>query len=163
MGARIMHLGGYQPGDTEVNPLTPAYVQGQPLRVNNSGQLELCLCYVEGSDHGYCGLAKGFSGSLSQQLSDIYNGNATYWAGFNTLKLDAEDPRNHDDDIRPFDPNDTWQPADDVYINTSGILTNAAGPYDTICANATPIGYVLATPSGGAETDPDWLVINQVR
>ncbi len=163
MGGRIMHLGGYQPGDTEVNSATLAYVQGQPLKVNTSGQLELCLCYREGHDDGYCGLAKGFSGSLAERLSDIYNGNATYWAGYNTIKLDAEDPRNHDNDHVPFDPNDTWQPGDDVYINTAGILTNAAGPYDTICAGATPIAYVLATPNNTAETNPAWLVINQVR
>ena len=162
MGAQIQHLGGYQPGDIDVCVLT-TYVQGQPLKINTSGQLELCICYREGNDDGYVGLAKGFSGSLSRNLSDIYNGKATYWAGYNTLKLDNQNPRDPDHDDYPYDINDTFTPGDDLYINSSAKLTNAAGPYDTICANSTPVALVLATPSGVAEASPAWLEIYQVR
>jgi hypothetical protein len=161
MGLLIRHLGGFQDGTIDVNPNTLAYVAGQPLKVNTSGQLELCLCYREGHDDGYCGLAKGWSGSVTAadptHPSDIYNGKATYLAGFNQFKLDNNDPRNVNDDY-PYDTNDVYQPGDDLYINTVGKLTNAAGPYDSICADATPVAYVVAVGAGNS-----YLIINQVR
>jgi len=156
MGAKIMHLGGYQDGTRTMNPVTTSFVQGQPLKVNTSDQLELCTCYREGHDDGYCGLAKGHSGSMADHKSDMYNGKSTYWAGYNQLKLDAEDPDNHDDDDYPYDINDVFQGGDDLYINTAGKLTNAAGPYDTICEDATPVAYVV-------EVGSSYLIINQVR
>lgn len=161
MGAKIMHLGGYQDGTRTLNPATDAYVQGQPLKHNTSGQLELCKCYREGYDDGYSGLAKGHSGSMSDLKSDIYNGKATYWAGFNQLKLDADDPENHDDDTYPYATAPTYTPGDDLYINLSGQLTNigpgaGGGVYIDVCANATPIAYVLTV----GET---YMIINQVR
>jgi len=171
MGAKIRHLGGAQDGEFTVCTDTDAYVAGQPLKINTSGNLELCKCYREGNDDGYCGLAKGWSGSTHQsdKLSDLYNTKGTYWMGYNQLKLDRDDPRNPYDsasgtgDDYPYDIYDTFTPGDDLYINASGKLTNSAGPYDTICDGATPVAYVMATPSGGAETGPIWLIINQVR
>jgi len=164
MGAKIQFLGGYQDGTIEVNPNTDAYVQGQPLKINTDAQLELCLCYREGYDDGYAGLAKGWSGSaaVGDRRSDIYNGKATYWAGFNQIRLDATDPRNPDNDVVPFDTAPIYNPGDDIYINVLGFLTNVgpAGPagYTAVCDNATPIAYVVSV---GAEDA--YLVINQVR
>jgi len=156
MGAKIMHLGGYQDGTRELNPATDAYVQGMPLKHNTSGQLELCKCYREGHDDGYSGLAKGHSGSMADRKSDMYNGKATYWAGYNQLKLDASDPDNAENDDYPYDVNDVFVAGDDLYISNFGKLTNIAGPYDTICEDATPVAYVL-------EVGESYLIINQVR
>jgi len=163
MGAKLQFLGGYQDGCFEVNPSTDPYVQGQPLKFNTTGQLELCLCYREGHDDGYCGLAKGWSGSHTDKLSDIYNGKATYWAGFNQMKLDTTDPRNENDDY-PYETVVTYNEGDDIYINDLGQLTNI-GPggssgYADVCDDATPIAYVIAIPTSGAQT---WIVINEVR
>ena len=163
MGAKLCHLGGRQPGDYDVNPNTNAYVAGQPLKINTSGQLELCLCYREGQDDGYVGLAKGFSGSAVSVANpthpgDLYNGKATFFMALNIIKLDNQDPRNTAGDDYPYDTNDTFVPGDDLYINNSGKLTNAAGPYDTICANSTPIAVVLAVGS-----NQSYLEILQVR
>lgn len=160
MGAKIMHLGGYQDGTRTLYPHSTSYVQGQPLKVRIDDLLELCLCYREGHDDGYCGLAKGHFGSMADQKSDLYNGKATYWAGYNQLKLDAEDPENPADgagtDDYPYDTDDVYQGGDDLYINTAGKLTNAAGPYDEICDGATPVAYVV-------EVGTTYLIINQVR
>jgi hypothetical protein len=162
MGLQVKgFLGGYQDGSLDVNPLTGAYVAGQPLKVNTSGQLELCYCYAEGTDCGYCGLAKGFSGSTSLQKSDLYNGKATYIAGFNKLTLDeasAVDGSDH----RPFDTTLTYNEGDDLYIDENGLLSNngagAHAGYATVCANATPIAYVVEVGTSQA-----YMVINQVR
>ncbi len=174
MGAKIRFLGGYQDGTRPVstaatteqsgNTLANVYVQGQPLRINNVGDLELCNCYREGYDDGYAGLAKGWSGSVAtgDKLSDIYNGNATYWAGFNQYRLDSDDVRNSGNDVVPFDDTPVYNPGDDIFINTLGFLTNvgSSGPagYTSVCANATPIAYVLEVG-----TNNSYLIINQVR
>jgi hypothetical protein len=163
MGAKIRHLGGYQSGDHSVNVHTDPYVQGQPLKFNTSGQLELCKCYREGHDDGYCGLAKGWSGAatIAARLSDIYNGNGTYFAGFNQLKLDHDDPRNEEDEY-PFDTAPIYHPGDDLYINILGQLTNNhpdGNPgYTAVCDDATPIAYVLQVGANNS-----YLIINQVR
>ena len=162
MGLEIKgFLGGYQDGSLDVNPLTGAYVAGQPLKVNTSGQLELCYCYAEGTDCGYCGLAKGFSGSTSLQKSDLYNGKATYIAGYNKLTLDALSPVNPSDRV-PYDTTLTYNEGDDLYIDGHGLLSkNGPGThagYATVCANATPIAYVVEVGTLQA-----YLVINQVR
>jgi len=170
MGIQTKFLGGYQDGIYDVNPLTAAYVAGQPLKINTSGQLELCLCFAEGYDNGYCGLAKGFSGSTSRRLSDIYNGKATYFAGFNQFKLDNQGTARDEDDHYPYDTTLIYNEGDDIYIDGNGLLTNngpgAHAGYATVCANATPIAYVMAIGTG---TSPDgmssynYIVINQVR
>jgi len=159
MGAKLRFLGAWQDGEWDVDPDTLAYVQGQPLKFNTSGNLELCLCYREGYDDGYCGLAKGFSGSATLNLSDLYNTKGTYWPGFNQFKLDNTDPRNTSDDY-PYDTTLTYAVGDDIYIDGNGKLTNN-GPgahqgYATVCADATPIAYVIAVGT-------DYLIINQVR
>lgn len=161
MGAKIMFLAGFQDGTRTMNPATDAFVQGQPLKHNTSGQLELCKCYREGYDDGYSGLAKGHSGSMADQKSDMYNGKSTYWAGYNQLKLDAVDPENPDDDDYPYDTVPVYTPGDDLYINLSGFLTNVGpgaggGVYTDVCLHATPIAYVLTVGS-------TYMIINQVR
>jgi len=163
MGAKLQFLGGYQDGAQPVNPSTDTYVQGQPLKVNTSGRLELCKCFRVGHDDGYCGLAKGWSGSatMANRLSDIYNSYATYWAGFNQFKLDNNDPRNENDDY-PYDTAPIYTPGDDIYINMVGKLTNV-GPgevtgYTGVCDDSEPIAYVVQV---GA--NQSYLIINQVR
>ena len=161
MGAKLRFLGvNQQDGEWEVNPSTAAYVQGQPLKFNTSGQLELCLCYRAENDDGYCGLAKGFSGSTAFKDSDIYNGKATYWPGFNSFKLDNTDPKNPNNDDYPYDTTLTYLPGDDIYIDANGKLTNngpgAHAGYADVCASATPIAYVIAVATG-------ILTINQIR
>jgi len=165
MGGKIMHLGGIRVGDYPVNPNTAAYIQGQPLKFNTSGQLELCLCYREGYDDGYAGLAIGYSGHATRvdnptHPSDLYNGNASYYMGHNILKLDNTDPRNIDDDY-PYDRTRTYLPADDIYINVVGKLTNVnpgggGGIYDDVCLNATPIAFVTKVATS-------YLEIQQIR
>ena len=160
MGAKLRFLGAWQDGEWDLNTASEDYVQGQPLKFNIAGTLELCLCYREAHDDGYCGLAKGFMGSLAEKLSDVYNGKAAYWPGYNQLKLDADDPRNHDNDHEPYDTTLTYVVGDDIYIDENGLLTNN-GPgahvgYATVCDDATPIAYVIAV-------DDDYLIINQVR
>jgi len=162
MGAKLRFLGtNQQDGEWLVDPDTDAYIQGQPLKFNTSGMLELCKCYREGHDDGYCGLAKGFSGSLAERLSDISNNKATYWPGYNQFKLDDTDPRNHDNDHFPYDTTLHYVPGDDIYIDENGLLTNnspGAHPgYGDVCDGATPIAYVIAVHG------EDYIIINQVR
>jgi len=166
MGAKQLHLGGARPGDYPVNPNTTAYVQGQPLEFNTSGQLQLCTCFREGYDDGYAGLAIGYSGSATiiqnpTHPSDLYNGNAAYYMAFNLLKLDNTDPRNTAGDDYPYDRTRTYQAGDDIYINDVGKLTNVnpgggGGVYDDVCLNATPIAFVTKVASS-------YLEIQQVR
>jgi len=170
MGVQVRFLGGYQDGTLDVNPLTAAYVAGQPLKVNTSGQLELCTCYRQGYDDGYVGLAKGYSGSTTDKNSDIYNGKATYFAGFNQLKLDNQGTARNANDNYPFDTSLTYNEGDDIYIDENGKLTNngpGAHPgYATVCSNATPIAYVVEVGTGVAADGTStysYLVINQVR
>ena len=162
MGLQILgFLGGYQDGTIDVNPLTLDYKAGQPLKVNTSGQLELCLCYAEGTDCGYVGLAKGFSGSAALMKSDLYNGKSTYIAGYNKLRLDAASVVDTADHV-PFDATLIYNEGDDLYIDGNGLLTNngpgAHAGYATVCANATPIAFVLEV--GTAQS---YLEIAQVR
>jgi hypothetical protein len=161
MGCKVRHLGGYKDGNFDVNPLSDLWVQGQPLKFNTAGLLELCKCYREAHDDGYCGLAVGHLGTLADRKSDIYNGKAAYYAGYNQLKLDAADPENHDDDDYPYDTALVYTPGDDLYINELGFLTNigpggGGGVYTDVCLDATPIAYVLAVAS-------TYMIINQVR
>ena len=162
MGLQVIgFLGGYQDGSLDVNPLTADYKAGQPLKVNTSGQLQLCFCYAEGTDTGYCGLAKGFSGSTSLLKSDRYNGKATYIAGYNKLKLDAASLVDAADHV-PYDSTLVYNEGDDLYIDENGLLSNngpGAHPgYATVCDNATPIAYVVEVGSLQG-----YLIINQVR
>ena len=165
MGAKIMHLGGRRPGDYPVNPNTDLYVQGQPLKFNTSGQLELCKCFRVGYDDGYVGLAIGYSGSANKvdnptHPGDLYNGNASYYMALNLLKLDNTDPRNVDDDY-PYDRTRTYLAGDDLYINDVGKLTNVnplggAGIYDDVCEYGEPIAVVTKVATS-------YIEIQQVR
>lgn len=152
MGMKIKYLGGRRLGDFEVDPNTAAYVAGQPLQVNSSGQLTLNTNGYQqggGATYNHVGLALGHSGSTSDQYSDIYNGRAGVLVGAgNVVELNADDPENPNDAL-PYDDTLTYNEGDDIYIDTTGKLSNATpgGSGSAVPAGSDPIAYVLVAPT----------------
>jgi len=156
------HNGGFIDGGFDVNTSTTAYHAGMPLKINTSGTLELCLCFRNGYDDGYVGLARNHSGSTSDTKSDIYNGKAAYITFPAQVKLDNDDATDPAD-AYPWDVTRVYVPGDDLYINEVGYLTNVApggggAVYDDVCANGSPIAIVMVVDSGGT-----YLIINLIR
>lgn len=153
MGLRIRFIAGPLPGGYDVYASSVTYAAGQPLKITANG-VELCQQYIEGNDDGFLGFARNHFGSTTDLKSDAYNGRAAYISGKgNILELNDDDPENGSD-VFPFHDN-TYTVGEDLYISTTGFLTNTApgGSNGGVTpASSTPVAFVLEgrTAAGGA-------------
>jgi len=155
MGMKVRYVGGRRLGDYGVNTSTSAYAAGQPLQIVAAGLQLNTTGYQQGggATYNHVGLALGHSGSITDQYSDIYNGNAGVLIGSgNVVSFNATDPNNPSDAL-PYDSTLSYAVGEDLYIDTNGKLSNATpgGSGSSVPASSSPVAYVLVAPTSSVD------------
>lgn len=157
MGIKIYHLAGPLAGDYDVYASSDAYVAGSPLKIDANGISRCNVCRAD-SDDGFVGFARNHMGSTTDRKSDLYNGKAAFIAGAgNILELNDDDPEYADDSF-PFHDN-TYINGQDLYVSTTGLLTNTAPGASNggeVTASSIAVAIVMA---GRTSASGDNLVI----